>query len=160
VSSFDTLLDDLAESPGERALMEQALRLLAYAPVQVSPPFSLRERVLGEAESAPPVFEAGGSFFARGAGLPWVKIAPGVELKDLHYDAAAGTRTSLIRMEPNRPFPPHHHGFIEDLYVIEGDAWVGDVHMSAGDYCRAPAGTEHDDVRSGEHGTLTLVVSR
>jgi len=34
------------------------------------------------------------------------------------------------------------------------------VLMRAGDYCRAPAGTEHNDVRSGPSGALSLVVSR
>ncbi|MEO8538669.1 MAG: cupin domain-containing protein [bacterium] len=159
-ASFDALLDELAEDDSERSTMRRALYLMAYSVPQVEPPAGLRERVLARAATAPATFEQDGSYFARSAGLPWTGLAPGVELKDLHAEPSRGTRTTLIRMAPNTPFPPHPHGFIEDLYVIEGDAWVGDVYMATGDYCRAPAGTEHNHVRSGAAGTLALVVSR
>ncbi len=159
-SSFDSLLDDLANDAAERATMRRALDLLAYAVPQVDPPSGLRERVLARATAEPAAFEADGSYFARAALMAWSPLSPGVELKDLHANPEAGTRTALIRMAPNTSFPPHPHGYIEDLYLIEGDAWVGDIYMTAGDYCRAQAGTEHNHVRSGELGALALVVSR
>jgi hypothetical protein len=157
--SLEHLLDELAESSAERETMGRALRLLPYALPDVEPPSGLRGRVLAAATSQAPTFQDGYSYFARSAQIPWNQLAAGVEMKDLHREAT-GSRTSLIRMQPNVPFPPHPHGFIEDLYVLEGDAWVGDIHMDAGDYCRAPAGTEHNDVRSGELGVVALVVSR
>lgn len=159
-STFDALLDELAENEAERATMRHALHLMAYVVPQVDPPPSLKDRVLAQVTDSPPTFEADGTFFARAAQLPWVTISPGVELKDLHAEPVSGTRTTLIRMAPNSPFPPHPHGYIEDLYVIEGDAWVGDIYMATGDYCRAPAGTEHNHVRSGDRGAVALVVSR
>ncbi len=159
-ASYDALLDELAESPEERTTMRRALALMAYAAPPADPPSSLRERVLAAATRGEATFEQGGSFFARSAGIPWRNLAPGVDIKDLHRDPATGARTTLIRMAPNTAFPAHPHGFVEDLYLIEGDAWVGDVPMSAGDYCRAPEGTEHNDVRSGALGSLALVVSR
>jgi anti-sigma factor ChrR (cupin superfamily) len=161
-TALEDLIADLAESRHERAVMREALRLLAFAAPSAPPPPALRERVTGAAAERYqlPAFEAGGSFFARAAQFDWVTIAPGVEIKDLYRDPASGARTTLVRMAPNMPFPPHPHGGIEDLYLIEGDAWVGDVPMRAGDYCRAPAGTHHNDVRSGPSGALSFVVSR
>lgn len=159
-STFDALLDELANDDAERATMRRALHLMAYTVPQVDPPASLRDRVLANAKADPATFEQDGSYFARSAQIDWNALSPGVALKDLHANAQSGTRTSLIRMAPNSPFPPHPHGYIEDLYLIEGDAWVGDVYMTAGDYCRAQAGTEHNHVRSGELGALALVVSR
>jgi anti-sigma factor ChrR (cupin superfamily) len=85
---------------------------------------------------------------------------PGIEWKVLYYDAEHGARTAVIRMAPNLLFPPHEHHGIEDLYLIEGTAWVGDIEMRAGDYCRAPEGTEHNDVRSGASGAMAVVVTR
>lgn len=161
-AALEELITDLAESRQERALMREALRLLAFAAPSAVPPPALRERVTAAASQhhQMPAFEADGSFFARAAQFEWVAIAPGVEIKDLYRDHDTGARTTLIRMAPNTPFPPHPHGGIEDLFLIEGEAWVGDVAMRAGDYCRAPAGTHHDDVRSGPSGALSFVVSR
>lgn len=159
-STFDALLDELAEDDAERTTMRRALYLMAYAVPQVEPPASLKDRVLAKVKPTPAIFEQDGSYFARAAQLEWDGLTPGVELKDLHANAESGTRTTLIRMAPNTPFPPHPHGYIEDLYLIEGDAWVGEVYMTAGDYCRAQAGSEHNHVRSGDLGALALVVSR
>ena len=159
-SAFDALLDELANDEGERSAMRRALYLMAYAVPQVEPPASLKDRVLAKARSEPAMFEQDGSYFARAAQLDWEGLTPGVQLKDLHASAETGTLTTLIRVATKTPFPPRPHGYIEDLYLIEGDAWVGDVYMSAGDYCRAQAGTEHNHVRSGDLGALALVVSR
>jgi len=112
------------------------------------------------AEPRPPVFSVGISLFARSNDMEWLPYAPGVQVKLLYVDPATGAQTVLVKMEPNVPFPEHPHPAIEDLFLIEGDAYVGDVLMRAGDYCRAPAETEHNDVRSGPSGALSLVVSR
>jgi anti-sigma factor ChrR (cupin superfamily) len=118
------------------------------------------ERVAAAAGAEPPVFERAGSYFARAAEMEWMNLAPGVRLKILFDDGESGARTMLIEMDPGLPFPEHDHPAIEDLYLIAGDAWVGDVYMRAGDYCRAEAGTAHNDVRSGASGALAVVVSR
>ncbi len=159
---FASLLAELAEDDDERALMGAALALLAHAPEAAEPPAALRERMLLEARRSTfaPTFFARGDYFAHGDELEWLTLAPGITLKWLYRDAASGARTALIRMEPNLLFPEHPHPQIEDLYLVEGDAWVGDTPIHAGDYCRAEAGTAHTDVRSGPSGSLAIVVSR
>ncbi|MCA9830839.1 MAG: cupin domain-containing protein [Dehalococcoidia bacterium] len=167
MSTFDAadkltaLVSELAETEDERELIELALSMLAHSVEPVVPSADLRERVLARALQSPREarFEADGFYFARGTGIDWVEIAPGIRIKWL-LGNPDGPQTALIEMGPNLAFPAHPHPEIEDLYLISGDAWVGDIPMSAGDYCRAPAGTAHNDVRSGPNGSLALVVSR
>ncbi|MGE0570693.1 MAG: cupin domain-containing protein [Dehalococcoidia bacterium] len=166
MSTFDpadnlsALISELAGTEEERALMELALSMLAHAPEPADPPQELRERVLSRAlRAGAPRFEADGFTFARGSEIEWAEVAPGIRVKWLH-GSPDGPQTALIEMAPNLRFPAHPHPMIEDLYLISGDAWVGDTPMIAGDYCRAPAGTAHNDVRSGPGGSLALVVSR
>jgi anti-sigma factor ChrR (cupin superfamily) len=159
---LDALVTELAESDRERDLMVRALRVLPYAAPMAEPSSGLRERVIARVTNPQrgAQYFANNNFFAHGDLLDWTPLVPGVDLKVLFVDSATGARTLVIRMGPNLLFPPHHHGDIEDLYVIAGDAWVGDIPMHSGDYCRAPAGTEHNDIRSGANGAMAVVVSR
>jgi hypothetical protein len=161
-ADLDELIAGLAESDSEHALMRRAVDLLAYVPVETEPPASLRARVMSRVAAATraPQFEADGSFFAMAASLPWADIAPGIKLKVLWLDPATGAQTAMVQMEPNISFPPHGHEGIEDLYVVQGDAWVGDIPMRAGDYCRATQATDHSDIRSGPAGAVAFVVHR
>jgi quercetin dioxygenase-like cupin family protein len=160
--SIAALLDELAENDRERDVMGGALRLLAYAAPDVEPAPGLRARVLARIadDGRGAAFTAGVSYFARAQEMEWTPYAPGISIKLLFQDTATGARTVLVRMEPGLDFPPHPHNAIEDLYLVEGEAWVGDIFMRAGDYCRAPAGTEHNDVRSGASGSLAVVITR
>jgi anti-sigma factor ChrR (cupin superfamily) len=160
-ADLQALVGELAESEAEQALMERALHSLAYAAPAVEPSAGLRDRVLARV-GAPrgAQYVLNDNFFAHGDQLPWMELVAGVELKMLFLDRATGARTMLIRMGPGLAFPPHEHRDLEDLYLVEGSAWVGDVLMRAGDYCRAPAGTAHNDIRSGAEGAMAVVVSR
>lgn len=159
---LDALIDELSDDLAEREIMSRAVRMLAYAPEPVAPAAALRDRVLAriQQEGHGASFEINNNYFARAAAMTWVELAPGIEVKMLFRDPATNARTTLVRMGANLAFPAHEHDGIEDLYLISGEAWVGDIPMSAGDYCRAPAGTEHTDVRSGEAGAFSIVVSR
>lgn len=159
---LEGLIAELAENDEERRLMSRAVELLAYAPTTSEPPASLRDRVMAAVDGGAKQgqFRVDGFDFARSALLPWLTIAPGVEVKFLYEDRATGARTVLVRMAPNAAFPPHEHRGIEDLYQIEGETLVGGVRMGAGDYCRAPEHTEHNDVRSGAAGSLAIVVTQ
>ena len=161
---LDALIDDLAETEEERKLMGRSAGLLAYATAESTVPSpGLRERLLAriaEPMNRPAQFIAETSFFARSAGMEWTPLAPGIDIKILFAHQQSGASTVLVRMGPNLQFPEHPHALIEDLYLISGEAWVGEVPMAAGDYCRAEAGTAHNDVRSGAAGSLAVVVSR
>ena len=81
-------------------------------------------------------------------------------METLYFEPETGSRTALVRLAPNTAFPPHRHRGIEDVYMLEGEMWVGEVQMRPGDYCRTPEGSDHADVRSGPQGSLSVVVSR
>ena len=66
--------------------------------------------------------------------------------------------TALVRMEPGIRYPAHRHVDLEELYILEGDLRVQGVTMRPGDYCRADAGTVHDEV-STEKGAVFIVMS-
>ncbi len=161
-STMEELVGELAEDQAEATLMLSALRLLPLAAEQVAAPSELRDRIRRRIANAkrPPAFVEAGSYFARSSELGWIAFAEGVELKLLYNDPATKAQTVMVRMAPNRPFPPHDHAGDEDLYLIEGDAFVGDVPMRTGDYCRAIEGSSHNDVRSGPSGALAIVVTR
>lgn len=158
---FDALLGELAENDEERASMAHALRLLAYAAPPATPPPGLRERLVARlaARERPPAYEKDGFYFAHGDRFEWLVLPGNSRIKFIYQDAS-GARTALVEMPPDTFFPAHDHDHIEDLFVVEGDAWVAGVHMVAGDYCRAPAGTSHVDIRSGSSGVRAVVVSR
>jgi hypothetical protein len=153
---------EIAESEEERELLERVVGLLPLAAPAAEPDSAMRERLMERiaTERRGPVFEAHESLFVLGSGMEWSEIVPGIEWKVLYHDPERGARTAVIRMAPNLLFPPHEHHGIEDLYLVEGTAWVGDIEMRGGDYCRAPEGTEHNDVRSGASGALAVVVTR
>lgn len=159
---LDNLVAELAENDHERALMTRAVRLLAFAPTEIEPALDLRDRVLARVTHAErgAQYWAHGDFFAHADDMAWTKLRDGIHVKVLFLDPETHARTTLVRMAPNLPFPPHPHAETEDLYLISGEAWVGDVPMRAGDYCRANPGTAHTDVRSGPMGSLAIVVAR
>ena len=84
--------------------------------------------------------------------------APGVEARRLFVDPAADRVTMMVRMAAGTSWPAHLHAGPEECYVIEGDLRVGDLHMHAGDYQRAEAGSRHG-VQSTEGGCTLLLVS-
>jgi hypothetical protein len=162
LAGLEALLADLSDDAGERALMQRALRVLPYAAPLVEPPASLKNRILDAipAQPQPATFEAQGFYFARSEAIEAVELPGNNRIKWLWTDPATGARVGLVIMPPNATFPAHPHDHIEDLYLIEGEAWVAGVHMRPGDYCRSPVGTAHVDLRSGATGAVSFVVQR
>lgn len=84
--------------------------------------------------------------------------SPGVRVRRLFVDAERNQFTALIRMTPGSSYPRHVHNGAEECLVLEGELHVGDTVLRAGDYQRAPAGSQHG-VQSTETGCLLLIVS-
>ncbi len=64
----------------------------------------------------------------------------------------------MVRMEPGASYPAHRHGGAEECFVISGDLRTGAVHLRAGDWQRADAGSRHP-VQSTDGGCVLLLVS-
>lgn len=84
---------------------------------------------------------------------------PGVEVRRLFVDRAAGRTTMMVRMAPGTSYPAHRHGGFEECFVLEGTLRVGDgVLMRKGDYQAQAEATVHP-VQWTEDGCLLLISS-
>jgi len=82
----------------------------------------------------------------------------GITTKRLFVDKKNDSVTMLVRMPPGASYPRHHHGGVEQCYVLEGDIRVGDLVFHAGDYQCAVADSIHG-VQSTENGCLLFIIS-
>jgi len=74
----------------------------------------------------------------------WITLLPGVEKKILsERQEQGGVQSYLLRMAPGTTLPPHEHLADEECLMLEGEAMVGDIHLSAGDYHFARQGSNH-----------------
>jgi anti-sigma factor ChrR (cupin superfamily) len=122
--------------------------LLAEAGPSQPPPPAVRERLMAD---LPPRLT-----IARAADAEWVPIRPGVAYRFLHIDRAQHRFTALVRMDRGARYRPHGHDHPEECLVLEGELYVGNVLMRAGDFQRAEPGCRHAEQRT-ETGCLLLL---
>lgn len=143
-----------------------AVGLAAAAP----PPPSLKAKILARLEVAPaaapgPAPLPGGRFVSPGiaaviaADAPWIASPlPGIEYKVLHRDDERRATTRLLRFAAGSVYPPHRHGGVEEVFVLEGSVTLNGILLKPGDYCRAEAGTR-EPVAHSETGGMAIIVS-
>jgi anti-sigma factor ChrR (cupin superfamily) len=121
-----------------------------------SPRPEVRQRLMSSI-SAPPA-ETGFAFrFAADAG--WMPHpVPGIRMKVLALNRAAGYATLLLDVAPGTRFPAHHHGGAEECYVLSGSLYTCGRRMSAGDFLHADAHTDHGELVSEEGCRVLLIV--
>lgn len=96
----------------------------------------------------------------RDASAGWADFAPGIKRRVLW--AHAGEAALLYHALPGAQVPRHSHGHDEECLMIDGDIFLDDVLLRAGDYQLAPAGTVHGGVSTDTglllfaHGDLDL----
>lgn len=71
----------------------------------------------------------------------WSVVSPGVEVLALWGDREVVSM--LVRFAPGASVPNHHHALDEDCLVLDGEMFLGDILLRAGDYQLAPAGGGH-----------------
>lgn len=76
----------------------------------------------------------------------WIDHLRGVQTKPLWNDGSA--QSMLIRLQPGACVAGRPHVTDEECLMLEGEMFVGDTLMRAGDYQLAPAGTRDADVTS------------
>jgi quercetin dioxygenase-like cupin family protein len=148
------------EADRETAQFKQVADTLALTAVPVSPRASLRERLMARIEGHTDVRldPLKGLTFVKASEGTWQEMAPGVAAKVLFFDPVSRRATTLVRMAPGSRYAPHRHPEAEELYVLKGSCFCGGHELTAGDYHRAKADTEHHDTSSGD-GCLLLVIS-
>jgi quercetin dioxygenase-like cupin family protein len=132
------IYDRVAESIQPRALAHERCR-------------ELRARILARFAA-----RQGCAITVRAAECAWRPLAPGVTIKLLRGDAAAGNMTAFIRMEPGSSLDSHLHAQDEECLILEGEIFIGRHRLAAGDMHVAQAGTEHAPITS-PRGALMLV---
>ncbi|MEE9340022.1 MAG: cupin domain-containing protein [Methylococcaceae bacterium] len=85
----------------------------------------------------------------------WITLLPGVEKKVLSESAEGLVQSYLLRMAAGSTIPPHKHDTNEECLMLEGDAMIGDIALSVGDYHFAPKGSKHGLVTT-ETGVLAF----
>ncbi len=83
-------------------------------------------------------------FTMRSDALKWESSGiPKVTIATLYQDTAKREKTGLLRAEPDMHYPAHHHGGVEEIYMLSGDLTLEGVTYYAGDYIRSAAGSDH-----------------
>lgn len=86
---------------------------------------------------------------------PWPGAGGQAEVKTLFDDGC--TVSLLVRMAPGCELDGHDHIVgPEECLCVEGDVWLNDKRLAAGDYEVALAGTRHQRIRS-DSGCLLFV---
>ncbi len=71
----------------------------------------------------------------------WPDFAPGIQRRVLWQHA--GQAAMLYYAQPGASVPLHTHGHDEECMMVQGELFLDDVLLQAGDYQLAPAGTGH-----------------
>jgi anti-sigma factor ChrR (cupin superfamily) len=86
----------------------------------------------------------------------WRAFLPGIRVKLLHCDEAAGVQTALWRMAPGARIPAHPHDHDEECYILEGALEHRGERFVAGDYMVAHAGSRHSQITAPEGATMLI----
>lgn len=100
-----------------------------------------------------------GFAFRFGADEDWLPHpVPGIRMKVLALDRAAGYAVLLLDAAPGTRFPPHHHAGAEECYVVSGSLYTCNRRITAGDFLHADAHTDHGELWTEEGARVILVV--
>ncbi len=81
------------------------------------------------------------AFTVRDADAGWPDFAPGVQRRVLWQ--RDGQAAVLYFAQAGAQVPPHRHGHDEECLMLQGELFLDDLLLQAGDYQLAPAGTGH-----------------
>jgi RNA polymerase sigma-70 factor (ECF subfamily) len=90
---------------------------------------------------------------------PWEDVAPGIACKLLATDAERHFVSMFVRLAPGGAYPAHDHAGVEELHLLNGELWIDERKLLAGDYNRAEPGTRDQRVWSETGCACVLVTS-
>jgi DNA-directed RNA polymerase specialized sigma24 family protein/quercetin dioxygenase-like cupin family protein len=90
---------------------------------------------------------------------PWEEVAPGISCKLLAADTEKHLVSMLVRLVPGGSYPAHSHAAVEELHLLNGELWIDERKLFAGDYNRAEPGTGDQRVWSETGCACVLVTS-
>ncbi len=134
---------------GDDALSPELRDALLESIAPVTPPATLRARVLAQVGSAAYVT-------VRGGVSGWRALTPGIEYKMLLWDASNQSKSFLLRVAPGTRMPEHNHHAFEECLVLEGDFMLGDIKLCAGDFHCAAKNALHGETYTERGVTVFL----
>jgi len=158
-SAVEAHLAACTECRQELATLRPIIRSFVSWPTDVlRPPAPLWERlaqrIAAETGQDPFVSPPG-----RRAEPEWEDVAPGISCKLLATDAQKHRVSMLVRLAPGTDYPPHRHGGVEELHLLDGELLIDDKKLHPGDYIRAEAGSVDHRVWSETGCTCVLLTS-
>lgn len=92
-------------------------------------------------ESSLPAVEGARCWTVRDADAGWPEYAPGIRRRVLWQQG--GQAAMLYNAQAGASVPVHSHGHDEECLMVQGELFLDDELLQAGDYQLAPAGTGH-----------------
>jgi anti-sigma factor ChrR (cupin superfamily) len=89
----------------------------------------------------------------------WKDVAPGIACKILSSDSLRDRVIVLVRLAPGAEYPSHRHAATEEVFLLDGELWIDDRKLYAGDYNSAAADTADTRVWSETGCTCLLITS-
>jgi quercetin dioxygenase-like cupin family protein len=89
----------------------------------------------------------------------WERVAPGIECKLLATDDARQRVSMLVRLAPGASYPAHTHAGVEELHLLDGELWIDERKLVAGDYNYGAPGAADERVWSETGCTCVLITS-
>jgi anti-sigma factor ChrR (cupin superfamily) len=93
------------------------------------------------------------------SGPEWEQVSPGIWCQLLARDQERERVSMLVRLAPGVVYPPHTHAGVEELHLLDGELWIDERKLFAGDINRAEPGTSDQLVWSETGCTCVLVTS-
>jgi quercetin dioxygenase-like cupin family protein len=157
---FQVLLQSASDSEREAAaaVIDTAALVSLARPLEGPSP-ALRQRLMSRigqsAVAKPPELLK----FIRGAdNSVWIPLkVPGAYVKVLSMEESRGHAVVLGKLDPGAHYPAHDHIGGEEIYVLSGDLFIGEVKLVAGDFHSAAPGSRHE-VNHSEQGCTILAV--
>jgi anti-sigma factor ChrR (cupin superfamily) len=140
--------------------MQEVVGLLPSWPLDsIRPDPSLWNRLAARIQGSPERPGMTGPAFSASSEPDWEEVAPGIRCKILSVDDVRHRLCMLVRLSPGTDYPPHTHAGVEELHLLEGELWINDRKLFAGDYNRAEPGTADRRVWSETGCTCVLTTS-
>ena len=136
------------------ALIARMAGELKPAALRASAKDAMHGRILQKIDQEAPH----GTCTIRAADMQWVSAGPGVEVKLLRKDVERNDQTVLIRMQPGSVVVGHRHTQEEECLILEGEIFIGDYRLSAGDMHVTRPGVVHGPI-TAPHGALLMIRS-
>ena len=120
---------------------------LALTPEPVTPPASLRARILDSvrqsiSDEIQPKASASTLHFEDEG--PWKPYSvPGIEYRMLHLDRTSREVVMLVRAESGSRYPMHQHTSTEDMFMLRGELVLDGSTYGPGDFIRSSTGSQH-----------------